>query len=175
MQDVLWSNLLLDPVGLPTYLALNKARLGEAYRRATAFLQKHDIPYRPAHAGHFVWIDLRRYLPESDEEGTPLVGEAEREVELVKRFLTHGINLVRRASLSHFLICTSSLSRHCEIDGGIFACIQGRGVAYDGKPGFFRLTFTLRPEYFDTGIRRLAAALGLAGKVNDNCRQLVTA
>ncbi|KAG0658669.1 hypothetical protein C6P46_005665 [Rhodotorula mucilaginosa] len=143
-SDVLWSNLLLDPVGLPTYLALNKARLGEAYRRATAFLQKHDIPYRPAHAGHFVWIDLRRYLPESDEEGTPLVGEAEREVELVKRFLAHGINL-------------------------------GRGVAYDGKPGFFRLTFTLRPEYFDTGIRRLEAALGLTGKVNDGCRRLITA
>ncbi|GAA5991186.1 hypothetical protein JCM10908_006577 [Rhodotorula pacifica] len=130
-SDVLWSNLLLDPVGLPTYLALNKARLSEAYLRATTFLQKHDIAYRPASAGHFVWIDLRRFLPETDEEGLPLQTAADREVELVKRFLAHGINL-------------------------------GRGVAYDGEPGFFRLTFTLRPEYFDTGIKRLEHALGLA-------------
>jgi hypothetical protein len=59
--------------------------------------------------------------------------------------------------------------------GYLPACIQGRGVAYDGKPGFFRLTFTLRPEYFDTGIRRLEAALGLTGKVSDGCRRLITA
>lgn len=37
-------------------------------------------------------------------------------------------------------------------------------MAYDGKPGFFRLTFTLRPEYFDTGIRRLEEALGLGAE-----------
>lgn len=94
LQDVLWSNLLLNPVGLPTYLALNKSRLAEAYRRATTFLQKHAIPYRPAHAGHFVWIDLRRFLPTADVEGNRLESESEQEVELVKRFLAHGINLV---------------------------------------------------------------------------------
>ncbi|BGP56596.1 hypothetical protein JCM8202v2_004222 [Rhodotorula sphaerocarpa] len=135
-SDVLWSNLLLDPVGLPTYLALNRSRLSGAYARATAWLREHDIPYRPAQAGHFVWIDLRRFLPGEDREGRVLEGPAEREVELVQRFLDHGVNL-------------------------------GRGVAYDGKPGFFRLTFTLRPEYFDTGIRRLEAALGLSEKATN--------
>lgn len=48
-------------------------------------------------------------------------------------------------------------------------------MAYDGKPGFFRLTFTLRPEYFETGIRRLEMALGLTDKVGDGCRRLATA
>lgn len=39
--------------------------------------------------------------------------------------------------------------------------MQGRASAYSGQPGYFRLTFTLRPDYFEVGLARLEDALGL--------------
>lgn len=94
-QDALWSGLLLDSVALPHYLALNRSRLTSAYARATSFLKTHQISYRPAQAGHFVWVDLSRYLPTQDEEGKVLEDIVEREEMLVQKFLRHGVNLVR--------------------------------------------------------------------------------
>ncbi|GAA5915988.1 hypothetical protein JCM6882_003488 [Rhodosporidiobolus microsporus] len=130
--DILWSSLLLDPVALPTYLALNQSLLSTAYARATAFLDLHCIPYRPSSAGHFVWIDLRRFLPTVAEgEGDVRASEEERETALATRLMQNGVNLAR-------------------------------GSAYCGTPGFFRLTFTLRADYFEIGLRRLEQALGLA-------------
>ncbi|GAA5972171.1 hypothetical protein JCM11641_002528 [Rhodosporidiobolus odoratus] len=130
--DVCWSSLLLDSVALPTYLALNRSRLSSAYSRATTFLSFHGIPYRPSNAGHFIFIDLRRLLPDHDENGMKLLDDVAREGELAKHFLGHGVNLAR-------------------------------GTAYSGTPGFFRLTFTLRPDYFEIGLKRLELALGLSG------------
>ncbi|BGP33416.1 hypothetical protein JCM10296v2_005217 [Rhodotorula toruloides] len=129
-SDALWSGLLLDSTALPHYLSLNRSRLTSAYTRATSFLQTHQISYRPAQAGHFVWIDLSRFLPTQDEEGKVLADDVEREEVLVQRFLRHGVNL-------------------------------GRASAYSGQPGYFRLTFTLRPDYFEVGLARLENALGL--------------
>ncbi|GAA5956944.1 hypothetical protein JCM21900_006714 [Sporobolomyces salmonicolor] len=131
-SDVLWSSLLLDPGALPTYLELNRARLAGAYRTATAFLDLHGIAYRPSNAGHFIWIDLRRFLPARSEAGEVLEGGVAREEELANRFLRHGVNVARGTAYSHPI------------------------------PGFFRLTFTLRPDYFKVGLKRFEQALGLA-------------
>ncbi|GAA5891126.1 hypothetical protein JCM5296_004900 [Sporobolomyces johnsonii] len=131
-SDILWSSLLLDPVALPAYLELNRARLAGAYRTATAFLDSHGIAYRPSNAGHFIWIDLRRFLPARSEAGEVLEDGVAREEELANRFLRHGVNVARGTAYSHAI------------------------------PGFFRLTFTLRPDYFKVGLERFEQALGLA-------------
>ncbi|GAA5873855.1 hypothetical protein JCM16303_002611 [Sporobolomyces ruberrimus] len=138
-SDILWSSLLLDPIALPHYLGMNRSRLSQAYSNATEFLEKWRIPYRPSNAGHFVWIDLRRYLPErSWETGQYLENGFEREEELAKHFLRNGINV-------------------------------GRGAAYSYPiPGFFRLTFTLRPDYCKIGLARFEQALGLGLGNNNN-------
>lgn len=94
-SDILWSSLLLDPVALPTYLEMNRSRLAQAYQHAIRFLEEHEITYRPSNAGHFVWIDLRRYLPDrAMEDGRYLETGVEREEELAKHFLRNGINVV---------------------------------------------------------------------------------
>ncbi|GAA5967423.1 hypothetical protein JCM3765_001871 [Sporobolomyces pararoseus] len=132
-SDILWSSLLLDPIALPQYLSMNRSRLSKAYESAIEFLEKWQIPYRPSNAGHFVWIDLRKYLPErSEEDGRYLREGVEREEELAKHFLRNGINVARGSAYSYPI------------------------------PGFFRLTFTLRPDYFQIGLSRFERALGLA-------------
>ncbi|GAA5895380.1 uncharacterized protein JCM6883_001487 [Sporobolomyces salmoneus] len=131
-SDILWSSLLLDPIALPQYLEMNRSRLAKAYASAVEWLEKWDIPYRPSSAGHFVFIDLRRYLPErSSEDGRYLETGVEGEEELAKIFLRNGINVARGSAYSH------------------------------PTPGFFRLTFTLRPDYFKIGLSRFEQALNL--------------
>lgn len=97
-QDALWSGLLLDSVALPHYLSLNRSRLSSAYSRATSFLKAHGISYRPAQAGHFVWINLSKFLPTVDDEGNALEDMVEREEVLARRLLRNGVNLVRLVS-----------------------------------------------------------------------------
>ncbi|GAA5823567.1 hypothetical protein JCM3770_002787 [Rhodotorula araucariae] len=128
VADALFSSLLLSPA-LATFLALNQARLAAAYSRATAFLAAHGVPYRPASAGHFVWVDLRAWLP-SPFAGVSASAAEEGEAALARMLWSAGVNL-------------------------------GRGTAYGGEPGWFRLTFTVREDYFAEGLERLARALAL--------------
>lgn len=93
LQDMLWSSLLLDDPSLSTFLTLNLSRLRAAYARTVAFLSLHAIPFRPAEAGHFVWIDLTRYLP-------PGENDLEREGALAERMWAMGLNLVRLTPFS---------------------------------------------------------------------------
>ncbi|GAA5933304.1 uncharacterized protein JCM15063_001278 [Sporobolomyces koalae] len=135
-SDALWSSLLLDPVALPHYLEMNRTRLAQAYQAAINFLECHGIDYRPSNAGHFVWIDLRRFLPETAaEDGRRLESGVEQEEELANHFLRHGINVARGTAYSHPV------------------------------PGFFRLTFTLRPDYLKIGLARFERALGLKSAI----------
>ncbi|GJN90305.1 hypothetical protein Rhopal_003314-T1 [Rhodotorula paludigena] len=90
--DMLWSSLLLDDPSLSTFLTLNLSRLRAAYARTVAFLTTHEIPFRPAEAGHFVWVDLTRYLP-------PCGNDMEREGALAERMWAQGLNLVRLTAL----------------------------------------------------------------------------
>ena len=92
--DALWSSLLLDPVGLPDFLQLNQSKLAEAYSAATSFLNVHSIPYRKCNAGHFIFIDLRRFLKDKDQNGNDLE-PLEAEEELAMKFVKGGVNLVR--------------------------------------------------------------------------------
>lgn len=94
-QDALWSGLLLDPIGLPSYISLNRSRLAASYTRATQFLSLHQIPFRPSNAGHFIWIDLCAFLPARDGEGRALESGVAREEELARKFTEGGVNVVR--------------------------------------------------------------------------------
>lgn len=88
-QDALFSSLLLSP-SLSTFLTLNQQRLSAAHARATAFLRAHNVPYRPASAGHFIWVDLRAWAAREDGRS-----EGEREDGLARRLWSEGVNLVR--------------------------------------------------------------------------------
>ncbi|KAK4699856.1 hypothetical protein P7C70_g6398, partial [Phenoliferia sp. Uapishka_3] len=129
--DVLWSGLLLDKVALPEYIKLNQELLGKSYARATSFLKTHSIPYRPSNAGHFIFIDLRRFLPTHDSAGKVLENPLAQEEELAAAFVRSGI-LVARGTV----YCTDT-------------------------PGWFRLTFTLRADRFELALQRMEKCLGL--------------
>lgn len=58
--DSMWSSLLAS-AELPDYIRKNQEALGEAYAYVTSWLRDRSIPYRPANAGHFVLIDLRKF------------------------------------------------------------------------------------------------------------------
>lgn len=87
VSDALWSSLLMNRVELPIYLRLNQQALADAYTLATTWLKKHSIPYRASNAGHFIMIDLRKWLP------SHLDGYAAEE-ELSDMLNRNGVNLV---------------------------------------------------------------------------------
>ncbi|KAG0258962.1 hypothetical protein BG011_002965 [Mortierella polycephala] len=57
--------LLSDPKAIDTFTKTNQQRLAESYTYAVDLLREHKISYIPAQAGHFLWIDLRTYIPSS--------------------------------------------------------------------------------------------------------------
>ncbi|KAF9197076.1 hypothetical protein BGZ50_000026 [Haplosporangium sp. Z 11] len=57
--------LLSDSKTIDTFTKTNQQRLAESYTYTVDLLREHNIPYVPAQAGHFLWIDLRPYIPSS--------------------------------------------------------------------------------------------------------------
>ncbi|KDE03099.1 hypothetical protein MVLG_06396 [Microbotryum lychnidis-dioicae p1A1 Lamole] len=129
--DALWSSLLLDPVALPKYIEMNQSKLAEHYQVAVDWLKRHEIPFRPSNAAHFIWIDLRKWLPTQTSDGQAIEPGMAQEAELAARFAEQGVVLARGAAYGH-------------------------SVA-----GYFRLTFCLRPEVSAIGRGRVERALGL--------------
>jgi 1-aminocyclopropane-1-carboxylate synthase len=58
-----------DRAWVDEYIARNTTALRSMYNTLTSALTAVDIPFVPAQAGMFVWIDLRRWLPEPTWEG----------------------------------------------------------------------------------------------------------
>ncbi|KDO31380.1 hypothetical protein SPRG_03997 [Saprolegnia parasitica CBS 223.65] len=56
------ATMLADLPWCSAYLAENKALLRSSYAAIAAVLEAHRVPYVPAAAGMFVWIDLREFL-----------------------------------------------------------------------------------------------------------------
>lgn len=54
-SDSLFSALVNSSEHLDWFLATNRERLSHAYRYATRWLEENEVPYRPSHAGHFIW------------------------------------------------------------------------------------------------------------------------
>ncbi|KAI8980820.1 pyridoxal phosphate-dependent transferase [Pilobolus umbonatus] len=72
-------NFLADEEWIEKYLENNRKELALAYKRATQYLDKHNIRYIPAVAGHFLMIDLLPYI--SNQYDGPITFNEE------KRFL----------------------------------------------------------------------------------------
>jgi len=75
------TNLLADENYIDWFLTTNQRRLSEAYSRAITLLSDAKIPYLPAQAGHYIWIDLREYVS----------GSRNQEHELFRKILQNGV------------------------------------------------------------------------------------
>jgi DNA-binding transcriptional MocR family regulator len=64
------AQLLQDRAFVASFLEENRRRLGRSYGMLTSALTKAGIPFTPAVAAMFVWVDLRHLLaePTSDAE-----------------------------------------------------------------------------------------------------------
>ncbi|OMH82238.1 1-aminocyclopropane-1-carboxylate synthase-like protein 1 [Zancudomyces culisetae] len=62
IADSIVSKLLGDEEYVDYFLNLNVSRLRDNYIKFTATLREKGIPYIPAQAGHFIWIDLSKHL-----------------------------------------------------------------------------------------------------------------
>ncbi|GAA98583.1 uncharacterized protein L969DRAFT_95185 [Mixia osmundae IAM 14324] len=127
--DALFSKLISTPADLDWFISTNQLRLAQAYEFSTKWLKKHGVPYRQANAGHFLWIDLRKFMPTCDNEGKDLSCEADRESQLFINLLEHGVYIA---------------------PGSFYHASQ---------PGFFRITFSVVQEVMQVGLDRLAAVI----------------
>lgn len=57
--------LLENPETIDRFTKTNQKRLAESYTLTVNTLRAHRIPYIPAQGGHFIWIDLRQFIPPS--------------------------------------------------------------------------------------------------------------
>lgn len=80
--------MLNHPTFFPDFVQKNRKHLTEAYTICTKFLQKQSIPYVPANAGFYVWVDLTAYL-----SGMPGETDLDKEREMNKRMLDEGVHL----------------------------------------------------------------------------------
>ena len=108
--------MLQNEKDLTRFISTNQSRLAEAYRFATSWLRQRNIPYLPAYAGHFIFIDLRKFLPQSDPKGAKITEPAQQEAQLWLTLLADGVYLAPGAFYGH------------------------------SEPGWFRLTFVSFPD-----------------------------
>jgi 1-aminocyclopropane-1-carboxylate synthase len=67
------ADVLSDVAFVDSYLAASRAALSKCYNITTTALSRMNIPFTPAVAGMFLWIDLRGLLPEDSWEGEEAV------------------------------------------------------------------------------------------------------
>jgi DNA-binding transcriptional MocR family regulator len=89
--DALFSSMLNDEGQLDHFITTNRQRLASAYGFATRVLKRYNIPYIPSAAGHFVFIDLRAFLPAHGSDGKVLANDAEKEAALFLALLNNGV------------------------------------------------------------------------------------
>ncbi|KAF4972845.1 hypothetical protein FSARC_671 [Fusarium sarcochroum] len=114
------------------YLNTYRLRLGAAYQRTTAALNRHGIPYQPANAGLFIFIDLGQWVRHFDGLGSTcqdMENVGSPELQLCRWLIGHGVFL----------------------NAGEFAGCD--------RAGYFRLVFTEYPEYTETAVNRIREAL----------------
>lgn len=88
--EAMLTKLLSDPIVIEEFTTTNQARLAESYTCTVDTLREHNIPYLPAQGGHFIWIDLRQYIP-SSLVGASQAGERTAEYLLWRAMLENGV------------------------------------------------------------------------------------
>jgi bifunctional pyridoxal-dependent enzyme with beta-cystathionase and maltose regulon repressor activities len=84
--------LLEDPETIDRFIKKNQKRLAKSYTVAVDTLRAHNIPFVPAQGGHFIWIDLRQYIPPSLLHLAE-AGHREAEYMLFKTMIDEGVYL----------------------------------------------------------------------------------
>ncbi|KAG0237557.1 hypothetical protein BGW41_008357 [Actinomortierella wolfii] len=87
--EAMCTHLLSDGAVIDRFTKTNQQRLAESYTFASDFLRSHDIPFIPAHAGHFLWMDLRKYIPAS-LTASALAGDRAAELKLWHAMIDEG-------------------------------------------------------------------------------------
>ncbi|KAJ3279896.1 hypothetical protein HK104_001086 [Borealophlyctis nickersoniae] len=94
------TSMLTDEHFVTSYKAENSKRLSACYDYVTSLLQSNGIPFKPANAAFFVWIDLRRWtdaiVPASTDSVQP-TGRA-KELALFERLIDAGLYLAPGAA-----------------------------------------------------------------------------
>lgn len=133
--DALWSAMLNDTKFLAGFLVENRGKLTEAYEYTTGWLRYHGLAYVPAHAAHFLMVDVRSVLEDIERYGALLGVEAnggmkEKELALVEYIRKKKVNL-----------------------------LSGEDHRYP-EEGWVRLAFSVRRDFLNVGLRRIEEALG---------------
>jgi aspartate/methionine/tyrosine aminotransferase len=139
IQDVLWTSIIGDQKVLGPYLEEAQTRAGDTLAFTFDWLEKLNIGHSNPVAGHFIWCDMRAYLPKFDKHGKKIDDPAKQEFELFMRLLNDGNVYVAPGSFYHSQI-----------------------------PGFFRLTFTVRREYLKVGFGRVEKIFKQVQKENED-------
>ncbi|KAG0206085.1 hypothetical protein BGX28_002444 [Mortierella sp. GBA30] len=82
--------LLENPDTIDQFTKTNQKRLAESYTLAVDTLREHNIPFIPAQGGHFIWIDLRQYIP-SGLVSSATAGDRAAEYLLWRAMLDEGV------------------------------------------------------------------------------------
>ncbi|GAA5873886.1 hypothetical protein JCM16303_002622 [Sporobolomyces ruberrimus] len=148
--DILWSALLnSDELGY--YVEENQRRLGKGYAFLTKWLKGQGIPFREANAGHFLLADFSKVVEKVVADGKK-EAEAittEQEVELLNRLVDGGVYLGPGALLT--------LTRHSRVVNQSADTLLARaGFSYAvTRPGYFRMTFSIRPRELVLALTRI--------------------
>jgi 1-aminocyclopropane-1-carboxylate synthase len=162
MKDLLWSSLLNDEETLDAFIRTNQTRLGEAFVTCRDFFKKHRIPYlgQPT-AALFFWsahacinaestidrarvVDLGRFHRKEDDQGKLFLSDDEKDDDL-RDALTNG-----KVFLNPGMLNVTGVRR---------LLIRAVGHVYHGKPGWFRVTFAIRPDLLAIGLQRFETVI----------------
>ncbi|MCO5549758.1 hypothetical protein L7F22_003231 [Adiantum nelumboides] len=155
----LFASLLNDRKYLDWFLHENRRRLTITFDKVTEFLSHHEIPFIPSNAGHFLLIDLQKYLSKDENE---------RKSPLPSKELATGQEGVLEEAMSTIKIATAENGKELTpereltykfLEGGVMLA-PGSQYHYP-TPGFFRLTFSIEPKALQVGLSRIEKVLGL--------------
>ncbi|TFK56134.1 PLP-dependent transferase [Heliocybe sulcata] len=89
--DALWSALLNDDKMLEKVVTTNQQRLAETVVYCQDFFRTQGVPIIQPEAAHFIFIDLRSFLRQTDDSDKKLVTAAEQEADLFYSFINNGV------------------------------------------------------------------------------------
>ncbi|GJJ69679.1 hypothetical protein EMPS_02027 [Entomortierella parvispora] len=97
--EAMLTRLLADGKTVDEFTSTNQKRLAASYTFAVDTLRKHQIPYLPAQGGHFLWMDLRQYIPPAFKAAAAQ-GDRNQEYLLWRAMLNEGVYVNLGAAFS---------------------------------------------------------------------------
>ncbi|KAJ1919472.1 hypothetical protein H4219_001942 [Mycoemilia scoparia] len=133
MADRIITNMLEDKPFIDSLLSTSQNALRSNYQKVTDFLRIHNIGFISAQAGHFVWIDLGKYL---------------------QMYVKSQLGITDKNHHPTFDEEDMFWS-YIRVNGRVFVA-SGRAF-HSLEPGWFRLTFSIPWEVLSVGLQRLDA------------------